>query len=73
MDGAELGARLATLAIWTQDILLQSFKTSEEKKNHKYHRENILERTVSYIYVNVYVLIYIAAHSFMCIQAIISF
>ncbi|KAM7329639.1 hypothetical protein ACRRTK_011252 [Alexandromys fortis] len=40
------------------------------KKNHKYHRENILELTVSYIYVNLHFLIYIVMYSFMYIQAI---
>lgn len=38
--------------------------------NHKYHRENILELTVSYIYVNLHFLIYIVTYSFMYIQAI---
>lgn len=40
------------------------------EKNHKYHRENILELTVSYIYVNLHFLIYIVMYSFMYIQAI---
>lgn len=59
---------LATLLLYGPKIFYYRVFKLVGEKNHKYHRENILELTVSYIYVNLHFLIYIVTYSFMYIR-----